>query len=103
MAHLGCRALPPQSLNFPIPVDLVVLQYSQLCLLALVLDLLGRGVHLLLALLGSASQAQYQMEGGFLLDVVIRECAAIFELFAGEDQALLIRGDAFFIYILKLG
>jgi len=48
------RAFPPQPLNLPIPVDLVVLQYRQLGLLALVLDLLGGSVNLLLALLGSS-------------------------------------------------
>lgn len=69
--YLRRRALPPQALDFPIPIDLVVLQHGQLGLLALVLDLLRRRIHLLLALLGSTSQAQYQMECGFLLDVVI--------------------------------
>jgi hypothetical protein len=34
------------------------------------------------------------MEGRLLLDVVISECAAVFELLAGEDKALLIRGDS---------
>ena len=36
-----------------------------------------------------------------LLNIVIRECAAIFELFAGEDQTLLIRRDA--LLVLNLG
>ncbi len=49
------RALPPQSLDLPIAIDLVVLEHGQLGLLALVLDLLGGGVHLLLALLGTAT------------------------------------------------
>ena len=31
------------------------------------------------------------------LDVVVREGAAVFELLAGEDQALLVRRDAFFV------
>lgn len=43
------------------------------------------------------------MECGFLLDVVIREGAAVFELFAGEDQALLIRRDTFFVWGHMLG
>ena len=63
------------------------------------LDLLGRGVDLLLALLGAPPQAQHQMEGGFLLDVVIGQGATVFELFAGEDEALLIGWDAFFVYM----
>ena len=49
------------------------------------LDLLGRGVDLLLALLGAAAETEDEVEGGFLLDVVVREGAAVFELLAGED------------------
>lgn len=37
------------------------------------------------------------MEGGFLLDVVIAQGASIFELLAGENQTLLVGGDAFFV------
>ena len=33
------------------------------------------------------------MKGGLLLNVVVAESAAIFKLLAGEDQALLVRGD----------
>jgi hypothetical protein len=33
------------------------------------------------------------VEGGLLLDVVVAEGAAILELLAGEDQALLVGGD----------
>jgi hypothetical protein len=36
------------------------------------------------------------------LDVVVRQCTAIFELFAGEDQALLVGWDAFFVLDLAL-
>ena len=38
------------------------------------------------------------MESGLLLDVVIGERAAVFELLAGEDQALLVGWDAFLIW-----
>ena len=41
------------------------------------------------------------MEGGLLLDVVVREGAAILKLLAGEDQALLVGGDA--LLVLNLG
>ncbi len=41
------------------------------------------------------------MEGGLLLDVVVREGAAIFQLLASKDQTLLVRRDAFLI--LDLG
>jgi hypothetical protein len=34
------------------------------------------------------------MQGGLLLDVVVRQGAAVLELPAGEDEALLVRGDA---------
>lgn len=55
-------ALPPQTLNFPIAIHLVVLQYSQLGLLALMLDLLRCGVNLLLALLSTATESEDEME-----------------------------------------
>ena len=41
------------------------------------------------------------MEGGLLLNVVVGQGAAILELLAGEDQTLLIRGDA--LLVLNLG
>jgi hypothetical protein len=34
------------------------------------------------------------MEGGLLLDVVVRKGAAILQLLTGEDQPLLVRGDS---------
>ena len=37
------------------------------------------------------------MKCGLLLDVVVGEGAAIFELLAGEDQTLLIRDDALLV------
>ena len=61
------------------------------------LDLLWGGVHLLLALLGATSQAKDQVKSGLLLDVVVGKSTAIFELLAGEDQALLIGRDAFLV------
>jgi len=42
------------------------------------------------------------MEGGFLLDVVVRECSSVFQLFASEDQPLLVWGNAFLILDLCL-
>ena len=42
------------------------------------------------------------MESGLLLDVVVGESAAIFELFAGEDEALLVRGDTLLVLDLLL-
>ena len=48
-----------------------------------------------------ATKTQDQVKGSFFLDVVIRQRAAIFQLFTRKDQTLLIRGDAFFV--LDLG
>ncbi len=42
------------------------------------------------------------MESALLLDVVIGEGTAVFELLAREDQALLIRRDAFLVLDLAL-
>ncbi len=42
------------------------------------------------------------MQGRFLLDVVIAKSASIFELFAGEDETLLVGWDAFFVLDLGL-
>ena len=61
------------------------------------LDLLWRGVHLLLTLLGAAAQTKDEMEGRLFLDVVVGEGAAVFELLAGEDESLLVGRDAFLV------
>ena len=52
------------------------------------------GVVLFLALLGTTTQTKHEVEGRLLLDVVVRESAAVLELLAREDQALLVWGDA---------
>ena len=96
--HSLIRALPPQALNLAITVHLVVLQHSQLGLLALVLDLLRCGVDLLLPLLGhTTTEAQDKVKCALLLNVVVGESAAIFELLAGEDQALLVWWDTLLV------
>jgi hypothetical protein len=41
------------------------------------------------------------VQGGLLLDVVVGESAAVLELLAGEDEALLVRRDA--LLVLDLG
>jgi hypothetical protein len=40
--------------------------------------------------------------GAYLLDVVVAQGTAIFELLAGEDETLLVRRDAFFVLDLGL-
>ena len=52
--------------------------------------------------LHAASQAQHQVKGRFLLDVVIRKGTAVFQLLASEDQALLVGRDAFLVLDLSL-
>ena len=45
----------------------------------------------------SAPKPQNEVEGGLLLDVIVGEGAAVLELLAGEDQTLLVGGDALFV------
>ena len=54
-------------------------------------------VGLLLALLGTTTKAEHEMEGRLLLDVVVRKSATVLELLSGKDQALLIRWDALLV------
>ncbi|KAF0734071.1 hypothetical protein Ae201684_009241 [Aphanomyces euteiches] len=61
--------------------------------------LAGKGLH---EDLHTAAKTQHQMQSGFLLDVVVREGAAIFELLAGKNQTLLIRRDTFLVLDLLL-
>jgi hypothetical protein len=51
--------------------------------------------------LAPTAQAKHEVEGRLLLDVVVRERAAVLELLASEDQALLVWGDA--LLVLDLG
>ena len=53
--------------------------------------------------LHSSSKAENEMKRGLLLDVVVRQCATILELFAGEDETLLVWRNPFFILNTKLG
>ncbi len=50
---------------------------------------------------GATTQAENQVEGRLLLDVVVRKGSAVFELLSSEDQSLLIRGDS--LLVLDLG
>jgi hypothetical protein len=52
--------------------------------------------------LHATTQAKHKVEGGLLLDVVIREGATIFKLLAGKDQALLVRRDALLVLDFRL-
>merc|ERR1711962_1971525 len=50
----------------------------------------------------TSTKSQDKMEGGFLLDVVVTQCATIFQLLTSEDQTLLIWWDSFFVLDLSL-
>merc|ERR1712079_502433 len=43
--------------------------------------------------LHTSSQSEHKMEGGLLLDVVVRESSSIFQLLSSKDQPLLVWGD----------
>jgi len=42
------------------------------------------------------------VKSAFFLNVVVTQSSAIFQLFSGKDESLLIRGDAFLILNLGL-
>lgn len=94
--------LPPQALDLAVAVHLIVLEHRQLGLLALVLDFLRSSVDLLFALLGAATQTEDEMERALFLDVVVAECAAVLELLAGENQALLVWWDTLLVCTILL-
>jgi hypothetical protein len=52
--------------------------------------------------LHASTKTKDQVQGGFLLDVVITQSAAVFELLSGEDKTLLIRWDSFLVLDLSL-
>ena len=61
--------------------------------------LAGEGLH---EDLHATAESQHEVEGGLLLDVVVREGAAIFQLLAGKDESLLIGRDALLVLNLSL-
>lgn len=76
--------------------------YKLLDLLMLVLDFLRLGVGLLLHLLRATTETGDEVECRLLMDFVVGEGAAIFELLAGEDEALLVRRNVFLVLDLGL-
>ena len=50
----------------------------------------------------SATKTKDEVQGGFLLDVVITQSASIFQLLSSEDQSLLVRRNAFLVLDLGL-
>ena len=63
------------------------------------LDLQGDGLprKRLHEYLHPATKPENEVESRFLLDVVIRQSAAILQLLAGEDQPLLVRRDSLLV------
>jgi len=51
--------------------------------------------------LHSTTKSENEVEGGLLLNVVIGEGSAIFQLLSSEDEPLLVRGDS--LLVLDLG
>jgi len=51
--------------------------------------------------LHASTKAQHQMERRLLLDVIVRKGAAIFKLFSGKDQALLVWWDPLLVLNLR--
>jgi hypothetical protein len=45
----------------------------------------------------ATAQAQDQVQGGLLLDVVVCQSAAVLQLLASKDEALLVRRDALLV------
>jgi len=52
--------------------------------------------------LHTSSKSEDEMEGGLLLDVVVRKGSSILELLSGEDESLLIWWDTFLVLDLGL-
>ena len=52
--------------------------------------------------LHAAAETEDQVQGRFLLDVVVAQGSAILELLAGEDETLLVRRNAFLVLNLAL-
>ena len=52
--------------------------------------------------LHTTSESEDQVKSGLLLDVVIGEGSAVFQLLSSEDESLLIRGDTFLVLNLGL-
>merc|ERR1711982_78509 len=52
--------------------------------------------------LHTSPQPQNQVKSGLFLNIVVAQGSAIFQLFSGEDQTLLIRRNSFFVLDLGL-
>ena len=50
----------------------------------------------------ATTEAEHQVKGGLLLDVVVRQGAAILKLLASKDEPLLVRRDALLVLDFRL-
>jgi hypothetical protein len=50
----------------------------------------------------TTTETENQVQGGLLLDIVVRESAAILELLSSEDETLLIGGNTLLVLDLLL-
>jgi hypothetical protein len=98
-SHWG---VSPEPGDLAVTLDTVVLERLERNGLVHTLGLLWLGVNLLLTLLSSSAQAQHKVKGGLLLDVVVAERAAIFELLSSKNQTLLIWRNSFLVLDLGL-
>ena len=97
--HWGVSSEPG---DLAVTLDTVVLESLEGNGLVDTLGLLRLGVNLLLTLLSSSAQTEHKVKRGLLLDVVVTQCAAVFELLSSKNQALLIRWNAFLVLDLSL-
>ena len=56
----------------------------------------------LAALLCTTTQTQFEMQRRFFLDLVVAQSAAVFELLASKEKALLVGGNALLTLNLSL-
>ena len=66
------------------------------------LDFLWGGEGLLLTLLATTTEAEDEMEGRLLLNVVVGQRASVFKLLAREDQTLLIGRDTLLVLDIEI-
>lgn len=90
-AALTVGALAAKAGDLAVVVDLVVLEDGEFDLLLLVVDLLGLGVDLLLALLATTIKVEDNVEGGLLANEALGKDAVILELLAAEDDTHVLR------------
>jgi hypothetical protein len=92
---LGVGALTTETGDLARLVNLVVLENGQFDLLLLVLDLLGGGVGLLLALLTTTEQFGVKVESAVVLDTIESKLLGVTKRLTSEGEALKTRLDTF--------